>query len=133
MKFAKRKSCLVYDYKSDSASGVFDELYQRIDWVANTDRTGGVILKKMEAASALTDNVLSGCVVILACSVLIERMGASLPIGRSNLLSSILVIAFLGISSIVKRAILVKRLDGLLKLLDYDPAKPSRPKSGDEK
>lgn len=113
---------LNYDFPSNSARQILDKVYLRIDWVAMKDQSGGAILKKMEAGSALTDNLLSAWIVIWLYYGLNGHLGWKLDFGPTkNYLAIGGVTVLLFISVIVRRVILIARQDGILRLLNYDP------------
>jgi hypothetical protein len=118
---------LNYEFPSNSASQILDKVYLRIDWVAMKDQSGGAILKKMEAGSALTDNLFSAWIVIWSYYELGGHLGWNLDFGRTNNILIIAVVTvLLFISVIVRRVILVARQDGILRLLNYDPSLTER-------
>jgi hypothetical protein len=122
LNLAKSRLTLTYPLKSNSALALFDELYERIDWVARKDRSGGVILKKMEAGAALADNILSGWIIIIILGFCLNLEWGSFNMRESGyLIYSMLVLftLFLGSGSLIRRAILIARQDGLLKILGY--------------
>jgi hypothetical protein len=110
---------LIYQFQSNSVIGIFAELYQRIDWVAKEDNSGGVILKKMEAGSALTDNLLSGWIIIVFCYNVFPKYTTLMFNPLKNLLVVSSISTLLLLSSIFRRLALILRQEGLLKLLHF--------------
>jgi hypothetical protein len=105
-----------YKFKSTSPQAIIGELYHRIDWVARKDKSGGVVLKKMEAACALTDNLLSAWLLVVLYVNFIGPIDVGLKIG---VLQSILIALFLIISMAIRRIILIARQDSFLQLLKF--------------
>jgi hypothetical protein len=109
---------LEYKFTSFSTMRVFDVIYQRIDWAANKDANAGAIMKKMEAGAALSDNLLSGWLVILSYQAFggIRRW----PVGLQWNCSIIALVTFVLVASVyIRRWALIIRQDRLLELLGY--------------
>lgn len=123
---AKKVVRLNYSFKSNSARDVFDKIYTRIDWVAKKDKSGGAILKKMEAGAALTDSLFSGWLVLWACSYFFGGVGWGIGFGDKKIIGVVTVL--LGVSVLIRRFLLVVREDRILRLLDYDPNSLEEPR-----
>jgi hypothetical protein len=120
--FAKKIIPLNYNFEMNSARKIFDKIYTRIDWVARQDKSGGAILKKMEAGAALTDSLLSGWVVVLIYSGFTGQIGWGMGFDNTrNWLLITLVTALLLLSVPIRRALLIIRQDRILHILKYDP------------
>lgn len=119
LRFMKKKLRLSYKLRADTAAELFQETYERIDLVSKMDRSGGVILKKMEAGAALADNFLCGWIIIWVFNILnppdwgIDVRDKYCIIIAGGLLFSL----FLAAGSWVRRSILIARQDILLKIL----------------
>jgi hypothetical protein len=112
---------LANPFSSDSPRLLFQELYCRIDFVTSRDSNGGAVLKKMEAGSQLSDNLLSGFLIVVAA-----RAGVA---GGFTPNEGRLVFAFgtiLLVSVVLRRLILIGRQDSLYTLL-RDKGVESRP------
>jgi hypothetical protein len=103
---------LVNSFSSGSPTLLFHELYCRIDYISNRDSNGGAILKKMEAGSQLSDNLLSGFLVAVATRYFFVG-GLT---AKEALLAWALGVVLL-VSVVLRRIILVGRQDSLYTLL----------------
>lgn len=56
------------DLPTNSVSDCFKEVYRRIDVIDREHKTGGAILKKMDASATLSDNLFTGFIVFNAWS-----------------------------------------------------------------
>jgi hypothetical protein len=107
---------LRYPFHSNNTLAIFSELYERIDLISKKDRSGGVILKKMEAGSALTDNLVSGWIVLVIYVYVSPSASDSILSSIKSCPTVILGTVFLCISSAARRAALIMRHDNLLRL-----------------
>ena len=113
---------LNYDFHTKSMGRIFDKVYTRIDWVSMKDKSGGAILKKMEAGAALTDSLFSGWIIILIYSWLTGQVGWGVGFRNNpSCMLIILVTVLLFVSVPIRRAIFIIRQDRILYLLKYDP------------
>jgi hypothetical protein len=110
---------LANPFSSDSPRRVFHELYCRIDLIASRDSNGGAILKKMEAGSQLSDNLLSGFLVVVAARALYS---GGLTLGETGLASALAVVLL--VSVVLRRLILIGRQDSLYTLLGKETPVP---------
>lgn len=113
-----KKVCSLLDLSnplpSESLTRGFLNIYKRIDLIAEHDKTGGAILKKMEAGAAMTDNLLSGYIVLLGV-LIFSKTEKEIPLAWFLLLLPLLLS-----SMILRRALLVSRQDALLSNLGPD-------------
>jgi hypothetical protein len=104
---------------SDNPWRAFEEVYHLIDRTAKADPNAGAIMKKMEAGATLSDNLLSGWLVILAY----QQFG-----GRVHWLIDppwypwVALMVTLGLVATVwfRRVAFILRQDSLLSALDLD-------------
>jgi len=104
-------------FPSGSLARGFLNIYKRIDLIAKHDKTGGAVLKKMEAGAAMTDNLLSGYLVLLGLSASTKGW-KTIPLGWSGFLLALLIA-----SVVLRRALLVARQDALLSNLNPEALK----------
>jgi len=103
---------LTNSFSSDSPRSVFNELYCRIDYISSRDSNGGAILKKMEAGSQLSDNLLSGFLVLV-----VSRCVYAGGLTPSEAAAAWLLGIVLLVSVILRRTILIGRQDSLYSLV----------------
>jgi hypothetical protein len=116
---------LKYDFGSISAGEIFAEIYARIDWVSKRDRSGGTLLKKMEAGAALTDSLLAGWVVAGICRLFTNAVPWGWGFGNfyEDIIFGLVTFSLL-FSVPIRRLVFIVRQDRILDLLDYP--KPRR-------
>jgi len=107
----KLKITLKNDFDSTSPLVVFHELYCRIDYISSLDSNGGAVLKKMEAGAQLSDNLLSGFLVLILVRCL-KSGGLTLTEGWV----AFAVGGVLLVSVLQRRIILIGRQDTLFTL-----------------
>jgi hypothetical protein len=113
---------LKYGFDSIPAGGIFTIVYARIDWVAKKDRSGGSVLKKMEAGAALTDSLLAGWAIAGMCYLLTNTVPWGWRFANArDIVLFILVTVLLLFSVPIRRLIFIVRQDRILKMLKYDP------------
>jgi hypothetical protein len=120
VRIVQNKAKLRFRFENYNTMRVFDVIYQRIDWAAQKDANSGAIMKKMEAGAALSDNLLSGWLVILAHQTFGGVLQWSIGLQSWNLSIMALVTGVLILSVYVRRGALIVRQDRLLDLLGYD-------------
>jgi hypothetical protein len=99
---------------------IMTELYHRIDLVALENKSGGVVLKKMEAACALTDNLLAAWLLIMLHMIFVGPIDLGFKVGIT---STIFILLFLCISMWIRRAFLIARQDSFMRLLNAELAR----------
>jgi hypothetical protein len=106
-------------FTSTSPRLVFNELYCRIDFISSLDSNGGAVLKKMEAGSQLSDNLLSGFLILVAVYCLKSGGLTTTEALLASALGAVLLV-----SVVLRRMILIGRQDSLFTLLHTEHGTP---------
>ncbi|HXO67452.1 MAG TPA: hypothetical protein VN838_00695 [Bradyrhizobium sp.] len=101
---------------------IMTEIYHRIDLVALKNRSGGVVLKKMEAACALTDNLFSAWLLLVLHMIFVGPIDLGFRVG---IVSAIFILLFLCLSMWIRRAFLIARQDSFMRLLNTELGRES--------
>lgn len=112
-----RLANLKHGFKSHWPLRVLDESYERVDNAARVDKSAGAIMKKMEAGAALSDNLLSGWIIILICRELSGNVSWLSGLGSWRSIEIISITLLLVISVYVRRAAFIVRQDRLISQL----------------
>ena len=107
-------------FTSEAPRLIFNELYCRIDYISSRDSNGGAILKKMEAGSQLSDNLLSGFLLVVAVRA-VHFGGLQANEGWWAAGLAVILLA----SVMLRRLILLGRQDSLYTLLRTNVATPA--------
>lgn len=109
---------LTHTFQSNRTLQVFDVVYQRLDWAAQKNDNAGAILKKMEAGAALSDNLLSGWLVLMTYRFLGGTIGWAMSLEGWGWGAAWLIAVVLLASVWVRRGAFMVRQDRLIELLD---------------
>jgi len=101
-------------FRADRLASVILDVYKRVDFIGDYDRPGGAILKKMEAGAAMTDNLLSGTIIIGIIYLIWFR------VSTSQFVSGLTFLVLLIFSVVLRRMCLISRQDGILSKLTPD-------------
>jgi hypothetical protein len=123
LRFVIPKLHLSNPFPTTSFVAAFNEVYKRIDYVANRDSNAGALLKKMEAGAQLSDNLFSGFVVVVVTKWIMGPQPCQMHVVAAILLTAVLLTTV-----IVRRIILIGRQDMLFSILSSADA--SATKSG---
>lgn len=121
----KRRLGLKREIEPDNPLRAFDEVYHRIDRAAKADANAGAIMKKMEAGATLSDNLLSGWLVILSYQLLGGRVEWLID-AMWRPWAALAVTLGLIATAYVRRVAFIVRQDSLLSALDLDRASGAR-------
>jgi hypothetical protein len=110
---------LRHDFNSTSSGEIFAEIYARIDWVAKRDRSGGTLLKKMEAGAALSDSLFAGWIIagIVSSFTHATPWGGGLRSTDCILFSVVTLLLFFSV--LIRRLVFIVRQDRMLDMLNY--------------
>ena len=121
----KRRLRLKHEITPDNPLRAFDEVYHRIDRAAKADASAGAIMKKMEAGATLSDNLLSGWLIILLYQQVGGRVEWLIDAGWRPWVALAVTLGLLA-TCYVRRVAFIVRQDSLLSSLDLDRASGAR-------
>lgn len=121
----KRRLGLKQEIEPDNPLRVFDEVYHRIDRAAKADPNAGAIMKKMEAGATLSDNLLSGWLIILVYQWWGGQIQWLIDPSWRPWAAAAVTLGLIATAGI-RRAAFIVRQDGLLSALDLDRTSGAR-------